>query len=328
MGTTVRKTLNQLRNKRDLRAEILSLAAELAAFDGATGRLTVSAPLISEATVRNEWDRLLPAIAPNIRGRMALELKKSGSDPGHAPTYRIDRGYVLLDRPNYRFEVLRLLLGAHFEQDGPQHVKGLVDMIGASQTPVRAALAELKKADLLRTWHRQVDVDPSAMSGEILAKIGAMPQTLRFRFERGAQLKSPAALLERATPLLEAKCPAGWSNFALSGTPVALADVPKLDLMGMPRLDFVLRLPRDAKVFDTRLLRQLDDGLELEPNVLAPSPVAVTVVRADTEFVRDAGLGHVRCAYPMDVFFSLLDIGLRDQAMHYAKTMSDESAAH
>jgi hypothetical protein len=321
MAVSIQKTLHELRNKRDLRAEILSLAAELASNES-KGRMIVSAPIIAEVTVQQEWDRLLPAIAPEIRARMSLLVEKRTEIANEKlPGYRVESGLALLERPNYRFEVLRLCVGANLEDDGPQSVKNLIDKVGASQTPIRNAIAELKRAGVVHSWRGGVDVLAEDLSTEKLAKIGALPQTLHFRFERGAQIKPPAVLLKRVMPLLGSSSPDSWAELALSGTAVALADVPTLDLIGVPRLDLVAHMPRAAKVFDTRLLRQLDGGLELEPNVLTPSPVVVTIVQADTAFIRDAGLDKARCAYPMDVFLSLLDLGLRDQAIEYAKAV-------
>lgn len=321
MPVTFQKTLRQLRNTRELRAETLDLAARLA-VNQSKGRMTVVDPVISETTVQEEWDRLLPAIAPDVRARMTLSIEQGAEDSIEKQAgYRIESGILPLDRPNYRFEVLRLLLGANLEDDGPQPIKGLMDKIGASQTPIREALAELKQAGVAHSWGRGIEVAAEDVSVELLAKIRALPQTLRFRFERGAQIKPPAMLLKRALSLLGPSAPPSWEKLALSGTPVAQADAPELDLMGMPRLDLVAHVPRDAKAFDSRLLRLLDDGLELEPSVLAPAPVVVTLVRAETEFVRDAGLDQARCAYEMDVFLSLLDMGLREQALQYAKAV-------
>jgi hypothetical protein len=318
MAVTVQKTLRQLRNTRDLRAEMLALAAELAAGK-LRGRLTVVDPVITAATVQEEWRRLLPALATDVRDRMSLSIEAEPT--GKSSTYRVESGIALLDRPNYRYEVLRLLLGANLEDDGPQPIQGLMDKIGASQTPIRQALSELKQNGLAHSWGRGVEVAAENVSDELLAKIRALPQTLRFRFERGAQIKTPAALLQRLLPLLRPGAPAGWEALSLSGTPVAQADAPKLDLIGTPRLDLVAHIKRDAKAFDTAMLRPLDDGLELEPNILAPAPVVITLVRADKEFTRDAGLDRARCAYPMDVFLSLLGMGLREQALQYAQAV-------
>lgn len=317
MAATINKTLRQLRSTRDLRAEMLSLAAELASGN-ARGRLTVVDPVIAAATVKGEWGRLLPVISQDVRDRMSLRVE---SDKDEAPIHRPLPGFALLDRPNYRFEIIRLLLGANLEGDGPQLIQGLMGKIGASQTPVRQALSELKQAGVVHSWGRGVEVAAEEVSNELLAKIRALPQTLRFRFERGAQIRTPAALLQRVLMLLQPDAPEGWRPLSLSGVAVAQTQAPNLDLVGLPRLDLVAHIKRDAKAFDTSIVRLLDDGLELEPNILAPVPVAITLVRADAELTCNAGLAPARCACPMDVFLSLLDLGLRDQALQYAKTI-------
>lgn len=322
------RSLRNLRNTRDFRAEILSLAAVLAADVQASGRLHLVEPAIAEATIRKEWDSLLPAIAAKVRARMALVIDESEGPSGK--TRRAAEGSVVpLDKPNYRFEVLRLLLGASLEDDGPQpeagiaaHIKdtqlGLIDALGASPTPVRSALANLRDAGLIDSL-RWLEIEPEALSMEQLSRIGALPQTLRFRFERGARIKSPAELVRRAEPLLGPGGPQKWEPFSLSGAPVAQADEPGLDLMGTPRLDLLANIPRTDKTFDAEVMRLLDDGLEPEPNVLAPAPVVLTLVRAGTRFDRDAGIAQARCAHRCDVFLSLLDMGLRDQALQYVK---------
>lgn len=82
MAGSFHRTLRQLRNTRDLRADILSLAADLTASgDAGDGRLTVIAPVISEATVREEWNRLLPAIVPEVRERMVLAIEPTSAPP-------------------------------------------------------------------------------------------------------------------------------------------------------------------------------------------------------------------------------------------------------
>jgi hypothetical protein len=265
---------------------------------------------------------MLPAIAPAVRERMRLSIEHGDSTPiDKHSSIGDDPDVLMLDRPNYRYEVLRLLLGANLEDDGPQPIKGLIDKIGASQTPIREALAQLRQAGIVHSRGRGVEVVAEDVAAELLAKIRALPQALRFRFERGARIKPPATLLQRVLPMLGPSALPGWDGMSLSGTPVAQSDAPSLDLMGVPRLDLVAHVPRDKRSFDLASLRVLDDGLELEPSILASAPVVVTLVRADARFTRDAGLQGARCAYPMDVFWSLLDLGLRQQAIQYAKTV-------
>lgn len=319
------KLATKLSSKRDLRAEILNLAATVLARDR-PGELQVVAPLIHPDTIQAEWQRLLPAISDSVRGRMSLNIVAAKLErAAHHP----------LPRPNYRYEALRLLIGAKLEDAGqtqPDHVlrriatgltpQQLIDELGTSQTPVRSALADLEKAGVV--WSggpgRGIQADPEALSMEVLGRLNALPQVLRFRFERGARLKPPLALLERVRPLLRLDAPPGWQAFALSGVPIAIQEVPELDLVGLPRLDLVASIERDSPDFDLNLLRLLDDGLELEPNVLAAAPVVVTLVRSGTEFFRSVpGLVDTRCATPADVLMALLDMGLREQALQYAK---------
>ena len=322
MAVSFERTLHQLRNTRDLRAEILSLAADLAANNQSMGQMTVISPVISVMTVREEWDRLLPAITSDVRERMILTIEQpDGSMPASASGYRVESGIQLLDRPNYRYEVLRSLLAASLQSEGVTSIQALMREVGASQTPIRRALTELKQAGIVRTWGRRLELLTEDLSLELLAKVRALPQTFRFRFERGTQIKPPAALLQRVMPLLRPGGPSGWEALSLSGTPVAQQEAPKFNLMGTPRLDLVARVPRDAKAFDANLLRSLDDGLEVEPNVLAPAPVVVTLVRADLWSERGVGIDQMRCAHACDVFLSLLDIGLREQARQYAKAV-------
>jgi hypothetical protein len=313
MPQTLTKQLARVRSTRDLRAEILDLAAA-ALEDNRPARLEVNSPIISAHTVRAEWERVLPAFDAAVRRLISLHVNDQ------RPVTR--DATIALAKPNYTYELLRLLVGASLERDGPQPLAGLMEKIGASQTPLRVALMNLSVAELIPST-RRIEVNPAQLSIETLSRIGALPQTLRFRFERGAQIKPPDTLLGRARSLLQPGGPADWRAFALSGAPVAQEDVPALDLLGTPRLDLVAHLDRESDAFDPDLMRWLDDGLEPESNVLAPAPVVITVVRAKQVFTRDIGSPPVRCAHPMDVLLSLLDLGLRDHAIQYAKAMRE-----
>jgi hypothetical protein len=321
-------TLSKLSNTRDLRAGMLSLAAKLVIQGDAEGRMIVVNPVISPATVRKEWEDSLPAIASGVRERMTLTIEERDASAGHATKQR-ENDVVTLDKPNYLFEVLRLLLGASLEHATPApeagiaaHIEGtqvgLVNALGVSPTPVRAALEALRNANLIRSL-RWLEIEPEALSMDQLSRLGALPQALRFRYERGARLKPPRELLNRAEQLLGPKGRNDWQSLSLSGVPVAQLEAPTLDLVGVPRLDLVAHVPRGETTFDADVMRLLDDGLELEPNVLAHAPVVVTLVRAGTRFDHGGNTGQVRCAHPCDVFLSLLDMGLREQALQYAK---------
>ena len=318
MSGITERALVQLRSTRDLRAEILSLAADIA--DGSdSGCLIMIEPVLNPGTVQAEWDRLLPVLSESVRGRMSLIFQPTPADA--APSKNGQAHLLRLPRPNYRYEVIRLLITANLRQERPPSIRELMDSIGASQTPIRQALADLKQSGLVRAGHGGLDIVMDDLSQETLSRVRALPQVLRFRFELGAPIKSPVELLRRAAPLLSQDGPGAWRSLKLSGVPAAQHAVPNIDILGTPRLDLVAQVGRTQATFDTILLRQLDVGLEPQPSVLAPSPVAVTLVRADIDTVRTVPGSTLRHASEGDVALSLLDLGLREQLLQYTRAM-------
>ncbi len=316
-GTTER-TLLHLRSTRDLRAEMLALAAELAHNEG-LGQLIVRNPVISHDTVRQEWDRMLLPIAEQVRSRMSLQIQLEHDTGPRGPQKPIEA--IPLARPNYRYEILRILLDADLSGEPPPSILELIQGIGASQTPVRAALDELKSSGLVRATPRGLEVRAEEVTLETLARIRAMPQTLRFRFERGASIRPPAALLERSRSLLSESNRGAWRTLALSGVAAAQIDMPDIDIAGIPRLDLVAIVARRQKSLDAGLLRMIDDGLEPQQSVLEPAPVVVTLVRSQLNKHRHGAPQGPRYAATSDVLLSLLDLGLREQSREYLKAV-------
>lgn len=297
---------------------MLSLAAELAT-NHVVGRLIVRSPVISPQTVQDEWNRMLPAIANEVRSRMTLAIE----DPVDADLQerRKQPEAVPLARPNYRYEILRILLEADLSGEPSPSILELIQDIGASQTPIRAALEELKSSGLVRATPRGLLARAEDVSLESLARIRAMPQSLRFRFERGATIKAPATLVERAQTLLGESFGGAWNTMALSGVAAAHFDAPAMDIAGIPRLDLVAIVDRKQKSFDASLLRMIDDGLEPQQNVLEPAPVVVTLVRSRLGKVRQRIPHGPRYAATSDVLLSLLDLGLREQSLQYLRAV-------
>jgi Bacterial regulatory proteins, gntR family len=315
----VTKIVSRLSSTRDLRAEIVALATKLVG-NREKARLILQEPGISRATIDTEWQLLQPILNQDVAERLQIEIAVAPK------RFEIETAIVLIDKPNWRFEVLRQLLCAAFDGTGPGTAQQLCDRIGASQTPIRSAVHELTLAGLVHAQRRGgFIVKAQELTPESLGKAAALPQTLRFRFERGAIIKSPVQLLARLSQLIgdipsNDLVPNDWITYSLSGTPVAQHDQPAFDLIGVPRLDMVVRVPRKAKSYDADLIRMLDDGLEPESAVTAHTPVVLTLVRADTVDVRRTGLG-VATAHPADVYLSLHDLGMREQAFAYAEAM-------
>lgn len=316
MTVTLSRTVSALRSTRDLRAEILALAARLGDAPKAQGRLVVIAPKIGASTIQEEWDRALPVLQPGIQARLALVLdvpqrESSNAAPGREP--------VPLRRPNYRHEVLRLLVEGELRSERFT-LANMAALLGVSQTPVRNALAALRAAGLATPRGVRLQLRPEELSTELLARAEALPQVLRLRFVRGSQLRPPAELLERARSLLlRSTDDGGWGRTALSGVAAAQLEVPWLDLMGLPRLDLLIQVSHRADDLELSFLRKLDDGLQPETDVLAPAPASITLVRANLQRARP--WNDPPMAPSCDIFFSLLDLGLHAQARQYAKAV-------
>lgn len=320
MSNAIERTLRHLRNKRDLRAEMVDLAAMTSQL-GKPGRLVVHEPWVASATVRAEWDRVIAVLSPVAA--QALTLRIVERPARHLRGVDQSQGErVALDRPNYKHEVIRLLVGASLEGAAPPTLQGLIEAVGVSQTPIRAAVAELRQAGVVsaRTRSQVLAIAPHEISLPLLAAVKALPQTIRLRFAQGARLKTPAELLERLLAVMSRSERMPWANMALSGIAAARQEAA-LDIVGVPRLDIVAHVRRDAEEFDVGPFRELDDGLELEPSVLAPAPVVITLVRGAQARFRDFGHGSTRTGAPADLLLSLLDQGLRDQAIAYARAI-------
>lgn len=287
---------------------MLSLAARLSdSADQATLHLVT--PRILDVTLREEWDRHLQVLKPELAGRMQLVIDSASDRPQRPMGYR----------SNDRQETLRLLLANAIDtrftaRSRSTTQSAIAKALGVSLTPVRTALRILTEVGLITSMRRPF-LRPEWLSMELLGRINALPVTLRFT--RGAQIRSPATLLERAIALLQDD--PSWQPLALSGTAVALAQVPALDLLGVPRLDLMLQGQPDPPIPVERLIRSIDEGLELEPNVLAPTPVSLTLSRCELPqtLLQIMDAGPVRCAHPADVCLALLDLDRRDQVLDY-----------
>lgn len=193
MPVSLQKRLHHFRNTRDLRAEMLALAAEVVKHR-VPATLVLVDPKVQPDTARAEWDRLLPALDAEVRALLELRVQKTSAATPRRARMAPETWLVELERPNYRYEVVRQLLAAYLEDDGPQSVNGIVEHIGASQTPVRQALAALRTARVGHYWNPGVDLQADEVSLEVLARVNALPSTLRFRFAQGSQIKPPARL--------------------------------------------------------------------------------------------------------------------------------------
>lgn len=316
-GEDIRRVLSRVRSTRDLRAEILALAYALRG-NGKHARLELRDSRIGATAIDKEWAQSLGVLSPEIAARMQLALiANPDEDSATKSGFEISDHFVPVDRPNYRFEVLRWLITASAHQ-GTQSVKSLEKLTHASRTPIETALNALEEARLVTKAGRgRYSVRPEDISQDVLARLQALPQTIRFRFGLGSTPKAPGQLLPQVNRLTHVGRSKPWlHDVYLSGVAGAFAAHDRMDLMGVPRVDLVMHVWSQKQAVDTTFMRDLDDGLEPDRSPLGHAPVVVTLVHS--EHVTE-GKSHANVASPGDIFLSMIDLGLKGPAMEYIK---------
>jgi hypothetical protein len=303
--------VENVRSARDLRAAIVKLAVDLGSSD--RGRLYVSKSQLSHANIQQIWKEVSGVLAPAVLRRMEYVISE---EPDEA--FFVDPDQHANTRPNYRYELLRLLLHATFE-GGNLLMGEAIDKIGASETPVRRAAGELRRFGLLAEKPRGLElaIKIPELTWEVLNATQAAPQQLRFRFARGAQIRRPQDLLKRATQMVRGKRPDEWNTMAISGVAAALDERSDLDIIGIPRVDLIAQVDRQFGFFDTYALHKLNPGLEREEKGLVPAPVVVSITHGNELLCRSRKV--TRIASHADVYLSLLSSGFPDVARQYAK---------
>lgn len=316
-GEDIKRVLSKLQSTRDLRAEILALAYAISA-NGKRACLELRDSRIGAAAIDKEWAQSLGVLSPEIAARMYLaQIPKTDEGSATKSGFEISDDFVPIDRPNYRFEVLRWLITAAALQ-GAQSVKSLEKLTHASRTPIEAALNALEEARLVTKVGRgQYSVRPEDITQDVLAKLQAFPQTIRFRYGLGSVPKPPGHLLPQVNRLTRASRSKSWlHDIYLSGVAGAYAVDHRMDLMGIPRIDLVMPVRSQTQAVDTAFMRDLDDGLEPDRSLFGHAPVVVTLVHS--QHVTE-GESNGRLASPGDIFLSMIDLGLKGPAMEYIK---------
>lgn len=297
---------------RDFRALVLEAAISIEAAR-MPAEILLFTPKISRKTISTAWDEVIAVLRPEVASRLYLTISSDTRDRSFPLFLKNELASVRIGRPNYTFEVLRIIANSNRSGADKLTIARITELIGASQTPIRRSLQMLKEAGLINGY----SCDVPEMTLELLARVGALPEVLRLRFKQGATPRSTQDLLDRAKRAFARS--KRWSTFALSGVPAAKNDYADIDLLGLPRLDLCLQTGRHAMSVDLEMLEDLDAGLEIEPNPTARAPIVIGLTRANIDLVRSPAHGGTPLASHFDVYLSLLDMGLRKQAVDYAK---------
>jgi len=191
-------SIDALSNKRDLRAAVVDLAADVAVAGG-KATLTLTRPRITTDAIRTEWTRIGLALVPTLRDSIHLAIEES--DVSRSPAEGAD-SRVPLALPNYRFEVVRLLIEHALTGPASVRLNNLIREAVTSKAPIVSAVAALRLAGLVSS-RGPIILDPAQIGGPTLAPLAALPQVMRFRHERGATPRTIGELLERAQAHVE-----------------------------------------------------------------------------------------------------------------------------
>lgn len=300
-----------LASVRDLRA--LVLEAAVTAKHSYPVEVVLITPKISKRTIEAAWEEITSVLHPAVAAKIRYTLSHDTREGLYVLPTQHPLSSLRIERPNYTFEVLRIIANANLSRSGGLSIMRITELVGCSESPVRRALKILDEAGLVRGYA----CDVASLTLELLGRVGALPQTVRIRFKQGAMPWSTLELFERARKAVLRH--SAWSDMAVSGAIAAAHEWPSLDLMGAPRLDLSVRTLRHAQMIDLLPLEALSSALEIEPNPTAPAPIVVSLPRSMVDLSREPEVGGLRLASRFDIYLSLLDMGLRPQAVAYAK---------
>lgn len=300
-----------LASVRDLRA--LVLEAAVTAKSSYPVELILITPKISKSTIEAAWQQVVELLQPEVASKIYYTLSHGMRDGDMSVFPHHPLNDLRIERPNYTFEVLRIIANANLSRSDGLSITRITELIGCSESPVRRALKILHDADIVRGYA----CDVPSLTLDLLGRINALPQTVRLRFRQGATPRSTQGLLERAKKALAGD--SRWQAMSISGAIAAAWEWPTLDLLGAPRLDLCMSTQRHSIAIDLEHLEALSSELEIEPNPTAPAPIVVSLPRSTADLAREPQLGGLRLASRFDVYLSLLDMGLRPQAVAYAQ---------
>ena len=310
---------------RDLYAAVAQLAMSANASGADRAILLIRGARMSATGIREEWNRLMTVVAPDIANRMCLVVVLDGKpfsipeDPylrelglralstagSHARSLRADRS----------FEVLRVLLSRWLLRQGPMSIKALQAQTGRSHPTVSKGLSSLAGV-LDRKRDRSVALHsfPSEAWSQLLALSPRVRQTMAF-VDQSGRGADPARLLERLMRLH----PPG---IAVAGVVAARHWHADFDLEGLPRLDLSIHAPEGS--MDADFVSRLDPALAPAPRGAPPALTLHAVPRAVSLFVADAA-GRLPWADPVEVLLDLHELRLVEQADEFVRALRRSS---
>ncbi len=271
---------------RSVREGLVQLAYGMAERPESRGYLVLPDVEVTRERLVAEWKLAASVLRPDLLGRLGLYVGEGDRFVGiprdpDPETQRIISRIVAAEWPRAGprvaradawFVVFKILLQHWLTNGEPVTTNWLARTSGYSYPSVANVLRSLGSL-IERQSDRRIRLRwfPRDEFARLLALSDRARETVRF-VDRSGQPRPPAAHLRRLEKL-------NPPNLAIGGVLGATHHFPKLDLVGIPRLDLSQHCPdRHA---DLRFVEKLDPALKGVDDPLAPASLAIHVVRHD-----------------------------------------------
>jgi hypothetical protein len=299
-----------------LRSEILAMATA-AARGGRNELLLLVHPRLSESRIEKEWAAVGDALRPDVLERLSLQVvfpdgrtrhfgaHSGATSPSNGVPFApvTEAGFRLPPR-DLAFAVEKLLVWGWLTRKGRVSRKWVQDAADCSYPTVASVVGHLGSA-IRRHSDRRIELTHLARA-EWARFIGVSSDARCTRRYVDAS-RQPGT----ATTLLQRLQRASPTGVAVGGVAGSLHHHPKLDIVGLPRLDLSVHAP--GRAADIDFIRRLDPALEPIEDPAEPAVLALHFVRhRETLFERSShGLPW---ADPVECLLDLHEAGLQAQA--------------
>lgn len=308
---------------RVIRDGLTQLAYYLADRPDHRAILVLVSPRVSDARTQDELEQFRSILSRPLRNRIeALTVDERGDQsfrrvlpPEVVATIALEStAGEKLGRPDFSFEILKLLVRSWLHREGPVPMKTLAALAGCSHPTVARAVRELGR-DIRRSSSRAVELArfPRQAWSRALVRADRSRHTVRFA-DRSGRARTPQALLRRLKKLDQ-------HGVGVAGTMGSRYWYPELNLLGDPRLDLSIHCASDR--MDLDFVSKIDPGLvRLESESEVPSLVVHAVRRAAPLF-REAK-GGLPWADPVECLLDLEDLRLSKQVRGFIDALRAE----
>lgn len=331
LGDTSFDVLEGARDLRRVRAAFMELARHSIRPGSHRGILVLDEPPITDQRLHMEWAWVAKTFLPEVLGRIAMVIHRDGmSDEVLGSVSReesacvssvIDhvrgRGHRAPRRPSSAFfEVLKLLLVHWFRRTGPITTKDLGEEAGLSYPTIAQSLRKLER-HVVRHSDRRIELRsfPRDAWFELVAGSQGARTTLGFS-DRSRRPRPIEALSKRIQEI-------GNDRVAIGGVDGARFHFPDLDVVGLPRLDVVVRHGAIPNV-DT-FIQSIDAALRpTSPNEV-PQVVLHTLYRKTPFFVM--ATNGKSWADEVECLLDLHEMRMEPQALEFLDQLIERTRA-